>query len=143
MRELIPRTDEDDDVLPSHLRAQFELLQHLISKQNQENSETDDETIEYNGDETVIHMAVSTSMAAQREINGLLNGIAELENMLDEDSSASNSQDSNNGSDSFLVELDNKSSNKHDGVKNELDGKDKQKTPMGRKECLLPHDDER
>ena len=135
MRELIPRTD--DDLLPSDLRAQFELLQHLISQQKKENTETDEESLGSNSDETVIHMAVSTAVSAQREINGLLNGIAELEYMLDEEDSVSTSEDnSDNGN--VILEIDNKNSSKHVCLKSELDGKDKQETPLGRKECLMP-----
>ncbi len=142
MRNLIPRTD-DDDLLPSDLRAQFESLQHLISQQKQENTETDEETLGSNGDETLIHMAVSTAVNAEKEINGLLNGIAELEHMLDEDSFVSSSKQNSSDSDDSIQEIDNKNSSKHASVKNGFEEKDEQKAALGRKECLMSSRNER
>jgi|EP01083_Nonionella_stella_P036494 hypothetical protein len=92
MRNLIPQTNSVDP-LSQDLRAQFESIQRLISQQQQnqkmEHTETDDETLDdtldSSSDETVTQMALSTAIAAQREIDCLLNGISELENMLSEE----------------------------------------------------------
>lgn len=90
VRNFIPRID--DDPLPPNLRAQFESLQHLISQQKLDRTETDDEltlgssTSRSDHDDTVVtQMALSTAISAQREIDCLLNGITELENMLNTD----------------------------------------------------------
>lgn len=150
MRDLIPRKDydnhddddDDDDVLNSDLKAQFELLQHLISNK-QDKGETHHGKPGSKVDEKVVHMAVSASISVQREINGLLNGIAELEQMLHEDSSVPNVKESNEISNS-LLELDNGRTKKHaGGVKDDIDGKDKPGTHLSRKEHVLSNIDER
>lgn len=83
MRNFVPKSD--DDILPLELKTQFETLQHVLLEKKQHHSGVENEVIDCTCEDTMTKMALSTAISVQREIDGLLNGIVELENMLNDD----------------------------------------------------------
>lgn len=96
MRNFVPKSD--DDIVPLELQSQFETLQHIMLEKKQ-HPEADNEMTDCTYEDTLTRMALSTAISVQREIDGLLNGIAELENMLNDDCHSPDSyQKTNTGS---------------------------------------------
>lgn len=84
MPDFIPSTEVDR--LPSQLQAQFDSLKNILLQNNQnDDSLTEDNAICSSRDDTATKMALSIAISVQREIDGLLNGITELENILEDD----------------------------------------------------------
>lgn len=110
MPNIVPMSSNlDEDPMSSELRKQFRSIQamhqnHILSEQKSKDGNVDNETdeesfsdhhdlhvsssssssqnIECMQNQSLIEMAFSTSISAQSEINSLLNGIADLENMI-------------------------------------------------------------
>ncbi len=72
----------DDDQLPQTILAQFEMMQNIIAKE-QNNSSKNEGDSRSNNEAT--RAALSLALSVQYEIDGLLNGISELENILDDE----------------------------------------------------------
>ncbi len=103
MRHLIPNQSNDTDAnsendpLTDDLKFKFQTIQRYLSQQSQLREgnkndtsvhpvdDTDDETLDSSSDEAATLMALSTAISAQHEIDSLLNGISELESMLQEE----------------------------------------------------------
>ena len=83
MRNFIPKSD--NNILPLEIQCQFETLQHALQEKKQHHSDIENEMAVCISEDTLARMALSTAISVQREIDGLLNGIAELENMLSDD----------------------------------------------------------
>lgn len=112
MRHLIPNlstntsrssgdTNSENDILSNDLKYKFEAVERYLSQgqqhqqqQQQEGhlqqpfDETDDETLDSSSgvgsssDDVAMLMSLSTAISAQHEIDSLMNGITELENMI-------------------------------------------------------------
>lgn len=110
MPNIVPMSSNlDEDPMSSELRKQFRSVQamhqnHILSQQKSKDGSVDNETDEESfsdhpdlhlssssssspnlgcmQNQSLIDMAFSTSISAQSEINSLLNGISDLENMI-------------------------------------------------------------
>lgn len=73
----------DDDQLPQKIRAQFEMIQNIIKKE-QNNSSKDENEGDSRSNNEATRTALSLALSVQYEIDVLLKGISELENILDD-----------------------------------------------------------
>jgi hypothetical protein len=97
MPNLIPPSrDLGEDPMSPQLRAQFRSFQNRHSSQRHrqgQGQETDDETLSqhladddghgrHNNHDHILRMAMTTAISSQNEIEALMNGIAELEDII-------------------------------------------------------------
>lgn len=109
MPNLVPPTrDHAEDPMSPQLRAQFTSFQQLHSQHHHQGSpskdrqgsgeDTDDETSSHHllsknshgrNHDHILRMAMTTAIASQAEIDALMNGISELENIIQANNTSS------------------------------------------------------
>jgi hypothetical protein len=94
--------DTSDDHISLSLKAKFETLQKTLNEKKRNASEIDERSNEH-----ITQMAMSTAIAAQKAIDGLLHGITELEDMLLEDDFESESTNNDAKSNNSISEIKN------------------------------------